>query len=173
MHRSLLLVPLLLTASAACAEQSPVGKAKVAPIEAIAFRISSWGRPIDSWDVRADGTAHHVTMVTDEGAPFRTYRLEHREFTISADDFARLAATVAKLPQPRLQRDDCEQRVTDFPYGALDITSGGTSESIAFDTGCQDAPYQAFVDQLQAMDEAVTALAKPHPVARVERVGDP
>jgi hypothetical protein len=171
MYRSLLLTPLLFLASAACAEQTPVGKAQVAPIDSIAFHISSWGRPIDSWDVRADGTAHHAKMVSDAGAPFGTYRLEHREFTIAADDFARLAAIAAKLPQPRLQRDDCEQRVTDFPYGALEISQSGTTETIAFDTGCQDAPYQAFFDQLRALDERVTALAGGHPVARVEQVG--
>lgn len=172
MVRRLLFVPLLLAASTACAQEGQVGKARAAPIEAIAFRISSWGRPIDSWDVRADGTAHHATMVTDEGAPFQTYRLEHREFTIAADDFARLAAIATALPQPRPQRDDCEMRATDFPYGALELSRAGTTESIAFDTGCHDAPYQAFVDQLQAMDDAVTALARPHPVARVERFGD-
>jgi hypothetical protein len=173
MYRRLLFVPLLLAASAACAQEAQVAKAGAAPIEAIAFRISSWGRPIDSWEVRADGTARHATMVADEGAPFGTYRLEHRAFTIAADDFARIAALAAALPQPRPQRDDCENRATDFPYGALELSRGGTDESISFDTGCHDAPYQEFVGQLQALDEAVTALATPHPVARVERFGDP
>ena len=173
MYRSLLLTPLLLLASAACAEPTSVGKAQAAPIESIAFRISSWGRPIDSWEVRADGTAHHAKMVSEAGAPFGTYRLEHREFTITADDFAQLAAIVAKLPKPRLQRDDCEQRATDFPYGALELSQGGTSETIAFDIGCQDAPYQAFFDQLRTLDERVTALAGGYPVARVEQIGGP
>jgi hypothetical protein len=141
------------------------------PPAAIAFRISSWGRPIDSWVVRADGSASHVTMVSDEGAPFQTYRLEHRAFAIAADDYTRLVAMAGALPQPRLSRDDCEERATDMPYGALELERGGAVESIAFDVGCRDARYQAFVDQLQAMDELVTGWARPHAPVRIEQVG--
>ena len=173
MYRKLPLIPVLLAAGAACAQGTGKAPANAAQVEAIAFLISSWGRPIDNWEVRADGTARHATMVTDEGAPFTTYRLEHRAFTIAPEDFARLAAIATELPQPRLNREDCEHVVTDFPYGALELARDGASESIAFDTGCLDERYQAFVGQLQAMDEAVTALAREHPVTRVERFGDP
>src|SRR6478735_9516295 len=98
-----LLIPALLLAPAAQASEAPLGKAQVgkvqveqaAPIAAVSFRISSWGRPIDSWEVRADGSVRHVTRVSDEGAPFTTYRLEHREFTVTADDYARIVALAA------------------------------------------------------------------------------
>lgn len=174
MVRTLLLVPLLLGAACADAKEGPVGKAQLAeaaPVAAVSFRISSWGRPIDSWEVRADGSASHVTRVSDEGAPFQVYRLEHREFTISADDYARIVAMAGQLPQPRLSRDDCEQRVTDMPYGALALERATAREEIAFDVGCRDERYQAFVAQLQAMDELVTTWAKPHAPARIEHVG--
>ncbi len=182
MVRTLLILPLLLAAGAPTVAQ--VGKALVgtgpvekglaaqpSPIAAVSFRISSWGRPIDSWEVRADGSASHVTMVSDEGASFRTYRLEHREFTITPDDYARIAAMAEELPQPRPPRDDCDERMTDMPYGALALERGGAREEIAFDVGCRDEPYQAFVDQLHAMDELVTDWAKPHAPVRVEKVG--
>jgi hypothetical protein len=110
-------------------------------------------------------------MVSDEGAPFQTYRLEHRAFTITADDYARIVAMAGELPQPRLSRDDCEERMTDMPYGALELDRGGAHEEIAFDVGCRDEPYQVFVDQLRAMDELVTGWARPHVPARIERVG--
>src|SRR5690242_8775548 len=100
MVRTLLLLPLLLGAACADAKDGTVGKAQAAqagPIAAVSFRISSWGRPIDSWEVHADGSASHVTMVSDEGADFQTYRLEHREFTVTADDYARLVAMAREL----------------------------------------------------------------------------
>ena len=174
MVRTLLLAPLLLSAACADATGGPGGKAQVAqaaPIAAIAFRISSWGRPIDSWEVRADRSVRHVTMVSDEGAPFQTYRLEHRQFTITADDFARIVAMAGELPQPRLSRDECELRATDMPYGALELERGGEREEITFDVGCRDERYQVFVGQLQAMDELVTGWAQAHAPARIEQVG--
>ena len=171
MYRTLLVVPLLLAAACADAKQSGVVKAQGAPVAAVAFRISSWGRPIDSWEVRSDGSARHVTRVSDEGAAFTRYRLEHREFTITAEDYARLVALAGELPQPRPSRDDCAERATDMPYGALELEKGGSRESIGFDVGCLDAPYQAFVGQLQAMDALVTGWAKAHAPARIEEVG--
>ena len=176
MVRTLLLLPLLLGAACADAKEGAAGKAQVmsaAPIAAVSFRISSWGRPIDTWEVRADGSASHVTRVSDEGAPFQTYRLEHREFTITAEDYARVVALADELPQPRPSRDACEERVTDMPYGALELDSGGARESIAFDVGCRDAKYQAFVEQLHALDALVTDWAKLHAPARIEQVGQP
>lgn len=173
MYRSLLLVPAAL-ATAALANDGPVGKAQVAqagPIAAVSFHISSWGRPIDSWEVRADGSASHVTMVSDEGAPFGAYRLEHREFAITAEDFARVVAMADELPQPRLSRDACELRATDMPYGALELARGGASEEIAFDVGCRDEAYQVFVEQVHAMDVLVTGWAKRHAAVRIEQVG--
>jgi hypothetical protein len=174
MYRMLLLLLLLLGGACADAKDGAIGKAQAAqagPIAAVSFHISSWGRPIDSWAVRADGSASHVTMVSDEGASFQTYRLEHREFTITADDYARIVALAGELPRPRLSRDDCEQRMTDMPYGALELERGGAREEIAFDVGCRDVRYQAFVEQVQAMDELVTGWAKPHAPARIEQVG--
>jgi len=164
MRRLALLMPLLLGACATAPSAPPRA------YEAIAFDISSWGRPIDSWEVRADGTASHVKMVQDEGAPFRTYRLEHREFAVPPADFARLAGMAAALPRPRLDRADCKQRATDLPYGKLRLTQAGSAEDIAFDVGCLDAPYRAFVGQLRAMDAEVTKWAEAHAPARVEAV---
>jgi hypothetical protein len=148
-------------------------RAARAAYDTIAFAISSWGRPIDSWEVRADGTARHVKRVSEAGADFRTYRLEHREFTVVPADFRRLAAIAAQLPQPRLARDECKELATDMPYGTLSLSRGGQTEEVRFDVGCLDAPYQAFVGRLRAMDELVTALAEQRAATRVEQVGGP
>jgi len=58
-----------------------------------------------------------------------------------------------------------------MPYGTLRLSTGGHEEATAFDVGCRDAPYQAFVGQLRAMDELVTRSAEAHAPARIEQVG--
>ena len=171
MRRAAMLAPLLLSACATADAGAQAGQA--AEYDSIGFAISSWGRPIDSWQVRADGTARHVKRVSDEGADFRTYRLEHREFTVPPADFRRLAAIAAKLPQPRPARDECKERATDMPYGTLSLSRDGGTEEVRFDVGCRDAPYQAFVGRLRAMDELVTEWAEGRPAIQVEQVGGP
>lgn len=171
MRPAVMLAPLLLAACATADAGEQPGAA--AESDSIGFAISSWGRPIDSWEVHADGTAQHVKRVSDEGASFRTYRLEYREFAVAPADFRRLAAIAAKLPQPRPTRDECEELATDMPYGTLSLSRGGRTEEVRFDVGCLDAPYKAFVGQLRAMDELVTSLAEQRPATRVEQVGNP
>src|SRR5688500_4892697 len=115
MRHLILLAPLLLGACATAPEHA----APAPEYDAIAFDISSWGRPINSWEVRADGSASHVKMVAAEGAPFREYRLEHRTFAVSPADVAELARMAAKL---KSDLPECEQRATDLPYGSIRIT---------------------------------------------------
>ena len=163
MYRALLLtlLPLSACASAETAPESPA-------YEAIAFDINSWGRPMGSWEVHADGTVRHHKV---EGSVFGAHKIEHRDFTIDGTAYARLAAIAAALPQPRLKRDDCEERAMDLPYGKLRLTRGTTEEAVDFDVGCRDARYVAFVGQLRAMDDLVREWAEQHPVDRVEDVG--
>ena len=169
MYRVLLLAVLLGGCASMMGTQAP--SAAQPPFEAITFEIKSWGRPIDSWAVRADGSAEHVKMVDEDPSTFPEYTLEHRVFTVLPADYAKLSAMAAALPEPRLSRDDCDERATDLPYGTLRLTRGEQEEAIAFDVGCLDARYQAFVGQLRAMDAAVTewaaktAAVKSEPIA--------
>ena len=168
MRRAILLAPLLL---GACATGEAGARDPAPAYESIAFEIKSWGRPIDSWEVDADGTARHIKMVSENGAPFGTYRLEHREFTVADADYARLAAIAAQIPQPAPTPDKCKLFATDMPYGTLRLSAANATQAVNFNVGCQDAPYQAFVAKLQAMDELVTGWAEQHAASRVEEVG--
>jgi len=162
--RALALFAALLAAG--CAAPDADAQSSSGRLDAIAFEINSWGQPIDSWEVRADGTARHAQKVPEGSPRSATYRLEHREFTVEAGEFARLAEMAGALP--RLAISDCKMRATDLPYGALRLSGAGAEEAIRFDTGCQDAPYQAFVARLRAMDELVTGWAEQHAPARIE-----
>ena len=170
----ILLAALLLTACSVEAKEDGVGKAQLAPSTAvaqdygaIAFEIKSWGHVIRGWNVSADGTVRHVKI---DGSPFADHRVEHREFAVDAAAYARLAALAAALPSPRLDRNQCEERATDLPYGTLHLSRGKQQEEIAFDSGCLDAPYQAFMDQLMGMDELVGGWVGQRPADSVEEV---
>jgi hypothetical protein len=169
MRRHALLATLLLAGCVSAPPQTPRPEYR-----AIAFAMNSWGRPIDSWDITADGRVRYVEAKSDAGAPFGTYRLEHREFAVGPAGFARIAAIAASLPQPRPTGTGCKQRATDFPYGTLRLDGAEASETLTYDTGCRDGPYlDLFIAPLREMDAQVTEWAAKHPVARVEQVGEP
>ena len=159
---------LLLSACATAHADGQELPAATPAYRAIAFEISSWGRPLGSWQVAADGTVHHTRI---DGSPFGAHRVEQRAFTIDAAGYARLAAIAAGLPQPRLDRAQCKERATDLPYGTLHLTTAKGEEAVSFDTGCLDAPYKAFVGRLQSMDTLVGDWAAQHPATSTEEVG--
>lgn len=163
MHRAFVLA-LLPLAACASAETAPAAPA----YEAIAFDINTWGRPMGSWEVHADGTVRHLKV---EGSVFNAHKVEHREFTVDAAAYARLAAIAARLPQPRLERENCKERATDLPYGSLRLTGMAGEEEVRFDLGCLDAPFQAFFGQLRAMDDLVGGWAEQRPADNIEDVG--
>jgi hypothetical protein len=152
--------------AAGCAAPDADAQSSPGRFEAIALEINSWGRPIDSWEVRADGTGLHAKRIAEGSPRSASYRLEHREFTVEAGEFARLAEMASELP--RLAIADCQLRAIDLPYGTLRLSRAGAEEEISFDTGCQDARYRAFVAQLTAMDELVTGWAEQHSPTRIE-----
>ena len=165
MRRAILLA---LLSPAACATPGAEAEAPPAAYEAIAFEINSWGRPLGSWQVGADGSVRHLEVV---GSPVGAHRREHREFAVDAAAYAELAALAARVPTPRPSREDCEERATDLPYGTLRLTGPAGEEAVPFDTGCLDKPYQVFVGRLRAMDDFVGGWAEGRPATRVEEVG--
>lgn len=167
MRRALMLALLLPLAACTTTGEGTEGVPPAA-YETIAFEINSWGRPLGSWEVHADGTVRHLEIV---GSPFGTHRREYREFAIDAAAYAQLAALAARVPAPRPSRDDCKERATDLPYGTLRLTGPAGEEAVSFDTGCLDRPYQAFVGRLRAMDDLVGGWAEARPATRIEEVG--
>jgi hypothetical protein len=168
MNRMMLPAALLLAACSSSQVGAQLAPAAGPAYRAIAFEVRSWGHVIKSWEVDADGAVRHVKI---DGSPFADHRLEHRDFAVDAAAYARLAALAAELPTPRPDRDQCKERATDLPYGTLRLTGGKGEEAVAFDSGCLDARYRAFIDQLLAMDDLVGGWAAQQPVDSVEEVG--
>jgi hypothetical protein len=146
------------------------GTAVSPPPERIALVLKSWGAPVHSWTVEADGTGTSVTRVSPSGSPWPPYALEHRRFVLPAASLARLQALVSAIPNPVPSDADCKDRITDAMYGTLSLTSGGVTGDLPFYGGCFDAYYAPYLKGVKAMDDLVQATAEKAPVERREEV---
>ena len=162
------LVPLLL---AGCTSHgvAPAGSPVSAP-DGFAFEVKSWGAPVHSWTVRADGAATSIVRVSDRGGPFPPYALEHRRFALSTDATARLRSLAATIARPVPTDNGCEKRITDAAYGTLSLVHGDETEALAFYEGCFDAYYRPYIATLKAIDAIVMDASKLAPVERREEV---
>lgn len=163
------LAPLLLagcTSHGVAPASSPVS----AP-DGFAFEVKSWGAPVHSWIVLADGAATSIVRVSDSGGPFPPYALEHRRFALSSDALARLRSLATTIPRPVPTDSECEKRMTDAAYGTLSLVRGGETEALAFYEGCFDAYYRPYLGTLKAMDAIVMDASKLAPVEHREEVG--
>ena len=140
-----------------------------APPAALAFEVKSWGALVHSWSVAADGAATAVKRQSKSGSPWPPYTLEHRRFTLSSADHAKLQALAAALPNPAPTDDKCERRITDAAYGSLSI-AGPEPRALKFYEGCFDAYYAPYIAQVKAIDALVMDAAAKAPVERREEV---
>ncbi|HYD23386.1 MAG TPA: hypothetical protein VEB68_01210 [Croceibacterium sp.] len=136
--------------------------------EAIAFEVNSWGRPVVAWTVRADGSGEWAETVGERDAPVGPFRVEHHTIAAGSTGFRELAAVLAELPDPAPASDDCELFATDMPYGTLRLTRAATTREIAFNEGCRDPAYRAFIATLKRADALVESWGKAAPVSRSE-----
>lgn len=162
--------PLVALALSACATTTPTAKA---PVEHIAYDTNSWGRVVSGWTIGPEGEGTWYERVNDSGqpGPVGPYQLHHHDFDVGKAGFAELEALLTDLPDPAPSTTNCRQFRTDDLYGTLRLTTGATTEEIAYNQGCRDAPYQAFMAQLLEADALVADWGKAAPVSRTERYG--
>lgn len=137
----------------------------------IAFEMNSWGRPVSSWRIRPTGDGSWTQAVSPDGQPFGDYSLVWHEVTAGEEGFARLSAILAGLPEPAPAYDDCENSMTDQPYGIVRLTRGATTTEIAYNAGCLDDGYVAFLDVLREANQLVEGWGKAGKVLRTEKPG--
>jgi hypothetical protein len=138
------------------------------PWDMIVFDLKSWGRPIGYWIITPDGGSW-MEFTTKEGAPPpNEFRVVHEIEAAGGNRFRDLSALVARIPTPAPTSDGCHDFMTDLPYGTIRLTRGATTIEIAFNSGCRDAAYVAFLDVLQKANELVAGWGKPGKVLRSE-----
>lgn len=143
------------------------------PWDLITFEVKSWGQPVTSWRLLADGSGSWTEAVRDDGAPLGEYRLVWHEFAAGDDGYRQVETILSRLPDPIPDYDDCTNRMSDLPYGTLRLTSAATTIEIAWNSGCMDDGYRAFVETLQAADTAVARWGRVGRVLRTEGPDNP
>ena len=133
------------------------------------FEVKSWGSSRSSWRMLPNGGGSWTVAVQEDGQPPNAPAAqEWHEIEPEAGNYARLEAILDKLPDPAPDFQACANFMTDAAYGTLRLTRGATTTEIAWNSGCLDDDYVAFMDVLREADQHVQALGKAAPVSRVE-----
>lgn len=151
----------------------PLAAAEEAPPrpdwDMVAFEVKSWGAPVSSWRILSNGGGSWTEAVRPDGQPPTSVpSLAWHEIEPEAANYAELERILRQLPDPAPDADACENFMTDMPYGTLRLTRGATTIEIAWNSGCLDDGYVAFVSTLREADQHMQELGKAAPVSRVE-----
>lgn len=140
------------------------------PWTTIAFEMRSWGKPLSSWGIIPGGSGSWTETITRPEAAMGAYSLAYHEIEAGDAGWRELASITARLPDPAPDFEKCANFMTDLPYGTIRLTRGATTIEIAWNSGCTDPGYLAFLDTLQAADRLVTSWGKAGKIIRTEEV---
>ena len=143
------------------------------PWDMIAFDVRSWGRPLTSWRLLPGGSGSWTESVEERGERGPRFGAVWHEVEAGPQGFGRLAAELARLPMPAPDSAACSNFIPDLPYGTLRLTRGATTIEIAWNSGCMDADYRAFVAVLKAADSMVAGWGRAGRVLRTEPLALP
>ncbi|EDL47744.1 hypothetical protein [Erythrobacter sp. SD-21] len=122
-----------------------------------------------SWRILPNGGGSWAEAVRADGDPLnQPAATEWHEIAPDKANYAALVAILAGLPNPAPDFHACTNFMTDAPYGTLCLTKGATTTKIAWNSGCMDEEYRAFLDVLKAADQHMKALGEAAPVSRTE-----
>lgn len=141
---------------AACAPRPGPQAAAEVPVETIALRISSWGKPVSEWRIQPSGLA---TYTHAEGPGLGT-RLVTRKFDAGRQGFLRIRALLAPVERAIGAPPECGERWTDFPYGSVRFYRGLIEQSVAFDLGCKNPRLKPIHDALGAAERQTADWSK-------------
>jgi len=123
---------------ASCAAMAPSSGHRL-PADSISFEINSWGYPMESFRIAADGSGEY-SKAPEFRAPMQTHR-----FNAGPAGFARIRAALAGIEHFAAHAPDCGNRATDFPYGGIIWHNGTARAAVGFDVGCQGTEMRRVV----------------------------
>lgn len=135
----------------------------------IAFEVKGWGEPISSWRLTSRGGGSWTETRKNEGEPLGSYTLVWREIEEDAQLTIALENILTKLPKPAPDSNKCANFMPDLPYGTLRLTKGATTTEIAWNSGCMDEDYRAFMALLKQADILLAEAGRKGRVLREER----
>lgn len=145
------------------------GSAEEGPWDFVEFEVKSWGAPMSPWRILPNGGGSWTESVREDGQPPNMPAAQAwHEIEPEVSNYTGLETILQRLPDPAPDSQDCENFMTDAAYGTLRMTRGATTTEIAWNAGCLDEDYVAFMAILKEADEHMQELGKAAPVSRVE-----
>lgn len=141
----------------------------IVPWSSLAFTNKSWGRPVGSWQVNADGTGYWAET---KGNRFGAYSVIYHDLSVGENGVRKLALLMGDIPDPAPDPDRCDEYVTDMNYGELTFAGGLGGRTVKWNAGCRDTSYLQFLGQLMAADRLVEEWGKAAPATREEKFGE-
>lgn len=142
------------------------GLSMAGPWDFIAMEVKSWGRPVTSWRLLPNGSGSWTEVVEARGEGPPGLNAVWHEVEVGEAGFGRVVAALSRMPLPAPDPARCADFMPDLPYGTVRLTRGATTLEIAWNSGCMDADYRAFIAILKAAD---TLVAEPGRAGRVLR----
>lgn len=158
----------LLAASCATAGATPPDGT-----EAIAFERKSWGKPINAWQVGADGEGRYTFSRKAPSGKFRDYDLVTKRISVGPQGYAELERILRPAEAAAGSELPCERRITDLPYGTVRWEKDAAAAELRYDVGCQSEEAGRVISALVEADKLVEGWAADAPVADVEEVREP
>ena len=137
----------------------------------IALEANSWGRMVSGWSIGADGSGSWWERKNVDGTmmPNGAYTIAYHSFEAGPEGFAKVKAALADIPYPAPDASqNCENFMTDAVYGTVRMTRMASTTETAWNEGCMDDDYVAFMGKLRAASQLTEGWGKAAGVSRLE-----
>ena len=130
--RSILCLAFLLSACVPVAQAS--SPAPLA-LKSVGGEVKSWGATLRRWTVDEAGRVEH-TSGEKVGGNRTDVVIETRRLTLTSAQLAALAQAVTKVEAVLDTPEQCDEKLTDGPYGIFDWDRGAGLQKLPFDGNC-------------------------------------
>jgi len=162
-------LPLLALSASAAMAQDAAAPPPPPEWDMVVFEMNSWGEPVVSWRITSQGGGSWTE--TERGARLGQYTLVWHEIEPAVEQYIALEEILRNLPQQAPDSSDCENFMTDQPYGTIRLTRGATTAEHAYNAGCMDEAYAAYLATLRSANDLVALWGKEAAVLRREEIG--
>ncbi|WP_068864234.1 hypothetical protein [Erythrobacter dokdonensis] len=168
---------LVIAFQAVCGSLAPLaardGALPASEWDFIAFEVKSWGQPVSSWRITSSGEGSWTEVrKAAVDAPAGDIAVWH-EIPAEAQLALALRRVFDRLPPIAPDYGNCANFMSDLPYGTLRLTKGATTTEIAWNSGCLDDGYVAFIGLLKEADSLVAAAGRQGQMLREEPLPGP
>ena len=142
--------------------------------DSVSFELNSWGKLLESWTIKADGTGEVITTSNDPRGPGSEAGVRSRQ-RLAPDParYRRLEQVLQPAKQFAGRELPCGDRMFDLPYGEVAWRNAGRERRLAFDSGCSSAAAKRVLASLKAANELVGQWAAEVPKIQDDRAQPP